>query len=233
MPSGAKILSRKYALSAWPLTDSTRRPAQSMLMLYSHLSPGSKTSGMRSAATLPVAVEDIPAGDTGVMLASSWYDGLTADGLTTPSSQHRAHETAVHEDRGPGDVARLARGEERHEVGQLLRLADAAHRGLGRALGQRLVDRDPELLGAVGHVRKHALAQDGAGAYVVDQDAVAPDLVCEALGERHDAHARGAGERQVRNRLVHGTGQDVDDAAGPLPLQVRQRLARHPREEQE
>src|SRR5262245_51222933 len=163
-------------------------------------------------------------GDAGVMLASSWFDGLTADGLTTPNSQHRTHETAVHEDRGPGDVARLARGEERHEIGQLLRLADAAHRGLGRALGQRLVDRDPEFLGAVGHVREHALAQDGAGAHVVDQDAVAPDLVGEALGERHDAHARGAGERQVRNRLVHGAGEDVDDAAGLLALEMRQRL---------
>jgi hypothetical protein len=31
-----------------------------MLMLYSHLSPGSNTSGMRRAATLPVAVEGMP-----------------------------------------------------------------------------------------------------------------------------------------------------------------------------
>ena len=60
MPRGAKIFSRKYTSSVCPLSDSTRRPAQSMLTPYSHLSPGSKTSGMRIDATLPVAVEGIP-----------------------------------------------------------------------------------------------------------------------------------------------------------------------------
>ena len=60
MPSGAKILSRKYASSGWPLVASTRRPTQSMLMPYSQRSPGSKISGVRMDATLPVAREGMP-----------------------------------------------------------------------------------------------------------------------------------------------------------------------------
>ncbi len=36
------------------------RPTQSMLTPYSHRSPGSNTSGMRSAATLPLMVDGIP-----------------------------------------------------------------------------------------------------------------------------------------------------------------------------
>jgi len=60
MSSGAKIRSRKYASSGCPLVASTRRPTQSVLTPYSHLSPGSKASGVRIDATFPVARAGIP-----------------------------------------------------------------------------------------------------------------------------------------------------------------------------
>src|SRR5262249_54376682 len=82
-------------------------------------------------------------------------------------------------------------------------------------------------------VREHALAQDRARADVVYQDAIAPDLVRQALGERDHAHAGGAGERQVGDRLVHRAREDIDDAPAALALEGGQGLARHPREEQQ
>jgi len=69
--------------------------------------------------------------------------------------------------------------------------------------------------------------------HTVDQDAVAPHLVGQRLGERHHAHAGDAGEHQVGDGLVDGAGQDVDDAAGALALEMRQGLAAHPPEEEE
>ena len=90
-----------------------------------------------------------------------------------------------------------------------------------------------KLLRARRHVGQHAIRQDRTGADVVDEDAVAPDLVGQALGERHHAHAGGAREHEIGDGLVHGARQDVDDAAAALPLHVGNRFARHPREEEQ
>ena len=60
-----------------------------------------------------------------------------------------------------------------------------------------------------------------------------PTSSARRLGERDHAQAGDAGEHQVGDGLVDGAGQDVDDAAGALPLEVRQRLAAHPPEEEE
>jgi hypothetical protein len=66
MASGSKMLSRMY-LESWPLTVSTMRPAQSMLMPYSQRSPGSNAGGAFSAASLP----DMIVGSGGLYVADS------------------------------------------------------------------------------------------------------------------------------------------------------------------
>ena len=50
MPSGSKRFSFMTTPSFFPLTASTALPTKSMLMPYSHRSPGSKRSGVRKAA---------------------------------------------------------------------------------------------------------------------------------------------------------------------------------------
>src|SRR5213593_32033 len=147
--------------------------------------------------------------------------------------QHGSHEPAVDEHRGAGDVAGPARGEERDEVGHLLGLADTSHRGLGRSLREPRLHGDADLPGARRDVGQHALGEDRARTHVVHEDAVASDFVREALREGHHAHARGAGEREVRDRLIDGAREDVDDATAAGLLQMGHGLPRHPREEQQ
>ena len=91
----------------------------------------------------------------------------------------------------------------------------------------------PSFLRACRHVRQHALREDGAWADVIHENAVAPDFIGEAFRERDDTHARGAREREIRDRLVDGAREDVDDASAAARLQMRQRLARHPCEEEQ
>ena len=60
MPSGPKILSRKYVLERLAAERLDETPVHSMLMPYSQRAPGSNTSGWRRDATLPVARLGIP-----------------------------------------------------------------------------------------------------------------------------------------------------------------------------
>ena len=60
MPSGPKMFSWKYRSSLWPLTASTILPAQSMLIPYSHRSPGSNINGVVKAAFLHVMIPGVP-----------------------------------------------------------------------------------------------------------------------------------------------------------------------------
>src|SRR5687767_7294160 len=89
----------------------------------------------------------LPRGDGGCCNAGDWRLCL----------QDRADEAAVDPDRGAGDVARLRRGEEGDQVGQLHGLADAAQGGLLRALAQRFLHRNAQLLRGHGDVAEHAL----------------------------------------------------------------------------
>ena len=59
IPSGPSTFCCKYASSFWPEAASTILPAQSMLMPYSHRSPGSKSSGVVSAAFVQVVMPGV------------------------------------------------------------------------------------------------------------------------------------------------------------------------------
>ena len=102
-----------------------------------------------------------------------------------------------------------------------------------RALGQRLLQRNAQLLGARGHVAEHALAQERARTHVVDEYAVAADFIRETFGECHHARARSTREREVGYRLIHGAGEYVDDASALLLFQVRDGFPRHARKVEE
>ena len=60
MPRGWKIFSRKYWSSFAPLAFSTILPAQSMLIPYSHRSPGSNINGVVKAAFVHVIMPGVP-----------------------------------------------------------------------------------------------------------------------------------------------------------------------------
>src|SRR5262249_58694199 len=102
----------------------------------------------------------------GIHGMSMWQSAEIREYCIAPSSrgccapillQDRSHQATIDQDRGAGDIARLAGSQERDQVSQLLGLPDASHGGLGRPLRQRLVDRDAELLAPVRHVRQHPL----------------------------------------------------------------------------
>ena len=59
MPSGPRMFCCKYASSFWPEAASTILPAQSMLIPYSQRSPGSKSSGVVSAAFVHVVMPGV------------------------------------------------------------------------------------------------------------------------------------------------------------------------------
>ncbi len=60
MPNGSKIRSCITWPSRWPVTASTTWPAQSMLLPYSHRSPGSNSRGVLSDALLAVRTLGCP-----------------------------------------------------------------------------------------------------------------------------------------------------------------------------
>ena len=60
MPRGPKMFSRKYRSSFWPPAASTILPTQSMLIPYSHRSPGSNISGVVSALFVQVVTPGVP-----------------------------------------------------------------------------------------------------------------------------------------------------------------------------
>ena len=96
-----------------------------------------------------------------LIIAANFADGL----------QHRTHETAIDPDGGSSDVAGLARRQESHQVRQLPGFPDAPHRDLVGALGQRLLDGNTEFPRPCCNIFEHAIAEQGAGTHVIDQNA--------------------------------------------------------------
>ena len=60
MPSGSKMRWRSWDSRSCPETASITWPSQSVLIPYSHFTPGSSTSGTLIAATLPSSGVGVP-----------------------------------------------------------------------------------------------------------------------------------------------------------------------------
>src|SRR5207249_1123435 len=122
--------------------------------------------------------------------------------------QEATREAAVEGNDGAGDVGGAIRAEERDEIADLTRRAEApdgnrGELGLGHSFGRDLA---------------YALRVDPAGRDRVDRDPERPELTCERLGPADDAGPNGVREREVVDGLAHGARTDVDDPAPAAAL---------------
>src|SRR5690349_18579783 len=150
---------------------------------------------------------------------------------SSPLSRHVALDAprspAVDVDVAAGDHAGARRGEKDGEIGDVLRLDDAAHRHVGDEVLLRLLQGDAALLrvdvdelgpaAGVGRARR-----DG-----VDGDAVLAELVRHRLGDGLRAEVDRAAHYLHALRLAPARARNVDDASLRGFAQVGSRLARH------
>src|SRR5438552_3461655 len=110
---------------------------------------------------------------------------------------HGCRDTAVEVDGGAGDVGRALRGEERDQIGELARLAEAPERQLAPLRNLLVVLLDVALRAPLVLRRLHQAEADR-----VDQDPVGGQLVGERLGEIYARRARDAGRQGARYRRL-------------------------------
>src|SRR3989475_6712001 len=134
-------------------------------------------------------------------------------------------DAAVDAERAAGDPARVRRGEEDDQPGDVGGLAHASGRDRAPAecLGEHLVDRPPGRRSARARRLLDRLGADEAGHDAVREDAVLREGVGQALREVDERRLGGGVGREERVGLAADARGDVDDA--PAALRAHERHA--------
>src|SRR5262245_18956114 len=148
-----------------------------------------------------------------------WFNWGVRRGRREPASfafgpSHGSREyAAIDEEVLPGDVAGLRRAQKGAGGAEFSRRAEALGGHGCHALVPCLLDRDAPVLGNPRHVRTQSFGLECAGQEEVDGDVGGGNRARDPGEKSGQTRARARGEIEARERHLHRTRGDVDDAA--------------------
>src|SRR5436309_4471070 len=136
-----------------------------------------------------------------------------SDRARAPGSERARVRPAVDQEVSARDEARVGAADERAELAELRRVAEATGGGGSVPVTHDFLDGATARLGLDGDGRAQPVGVEGAGQEVVDRDVVADGLAREPRDEPREPGARSVREPQDVDGVLHGARRDIDDAA--------------------